>query len=108
MEVFNAQLLELGKSSGEILFPARLVTSVELNPCNHFWIGKEGNIGWQHDDTRLCVGNENFKTIVLSSLVPFHVDEIHEISIVKGQGSCSPRSNKTASVWVAHANSVST
>ena len=108
MEVFNAQLLKLCESDSEILFPACPVTSVELNPRNHLWIGEESNVGWQHDDTWLCVSDENFETIVLCGLMPLHVDEIHEISIVKGQGRCGPGSNKATSIRVAHADSVST
>jgi len=108
VEVFNAQLLELCESSREVPFPACFVASVEFNPRNHLWIGEERNVGGQHDDAWLCVSDENLESIVLSGLVPLHVNEIHEISIVKGQSSCGPGSNKAASVRVAHADSVST
>jgi hypothetical protein len=40
--------------------------------------------------------------------VPFHVNKINEIGVVKGQSRCSPWSNKATSVWVTHADSVRT
>lgn len=108
MEVVNAQLLELGKSGGEIFFPAGFVFSVEFNPCHHFLISEEGNIGWQHDNTRLRVGYEYLKAICLLGLMPLHSDEIHEEAVVEVQGSFGPGANEAAPVGVALANGVST
>jgi len=108
VEVINAQLLELGKSGGEIFFPAGFVMSVEFNPCYHVLIGEECNIGWQHNDARLCVGHEYLKAICLLGLMPLHSDEIDEESVVEVKGSCSPGANETTPVGVAHANGVST
>ena len=108
VEIFNTQLLEFGESSGEIFFPTCPIASVEFNPCNHFRIDEESDIGRQHNDARLCVSHEHFKAVVLFGLVPFHVNKINEIGVVKSQSRCSPWSNKATSVWVTHADSVRT
>lgn len=108
MEVIDAQLLKLGKSGSEISFPARFVFSIELNPCHHFLIYEEGDIGGQHDNAGLCVGNEYLKAICLLGLRPLHSDEIHEVHVVEAQGGCGPGANEAASVAMAHANGVST